>query len=283
MMHKYSGWFSPIRIVLSAALFISTFVVAAQPTTTTRPNILFISIDDLNNELGSYGAKHIKSPNIDRLARSGVVFDRAYCQTAICAPSRASVLTGALPASAKVYGLYDNFRDALPGIQSLPQLFKDNGFFTDRVGKVFHLDDVDSWSKVYPAPKFGPSDPEKRAPYFSAAINEAGWKKFDIAKAKGVIGMELERSQRGPLTEVADCEDDDLLDGQIARQAVETLRELKQKEQPFFLAVGFHKPHLPFVAPRRYWDLYDRAALPIARNVQRLRMPPVQSVTTWNL
>jgi arylsulfatase A-like enzyme len=252
---------------LAATLFSACLAGGEPAEAARRPNILFIAIDDLNNELGCYGASYVKSPNLDRFARSGVLFERAYCQLAMCAPSRASVLTGARPASTKVSGLYDNFRDALPNIQTLPELFKNHGYFADRIGKVFHLDDVQSWSKSYSAPRFGPQGPERRTPYFNQAINEKGWKKFDLAKAKGLIGAALERSQRGPLTEIADCEDDELLDGKIAKEAVERLRELQEKGQPFFLAVGFHKPHLPFSAPRKYWDLYDRASLPIAKNV----------------
>jgi iduronate 2-sulfatase len=234
----------------------------------SSPNILFIAVDDLRPVLGCYGDEVIRSPNIDGFARSGVVFDRAYCQFAMCAPSRASVLTGLRPGSAGVRDLYSNFRTAQPGIHSLPEWFKKHGYYTDRVGKVFHLDDVASWTPRYPAPDFGPMNPEKRAPYASAAINEAGWKKFDEAKAKGATGMELERSQRGPAVEIADVEDDELLDGQIARDAVESLRSFAGARRPFFLAVGFHKPHLPFVAPKRYWELYDRDELPVATNAE---------------
>lgn len=231
-------------------------------------NVLLIIADDLNMELRAYGKQYIKSPNIDRLAGSGIVFDRAYCQQALCAPTRASMLSGARPSSTRVLGLYENFRDALPDIQSLPQLFKNHGYFTERVGKVYHLDDVESWSIARPPPKFGPDDPAKRAPYASAAINEEGWRKFDLAKARGLTGMALERSQRGPALEVADVDDDSLEDGRIAREAVALLGKLKTHRTPFFLAVGFHKPHLPFVAPRKYWDLYDRAAIPVATNLQ---------------
>jgi iduronate 2-sulfatase len=267
-----------LRSIASRGLPLLAFLLAvsawAQPASTgpmthgaQRMNVLFIVADDLNVELGCYGKEYIKSPNIDRLARSGIAFDRAYCQYPMCAPTRASVLSGARPASTKVFGLYENFRDALPNIKSLPQWFKAHGYFTERFGKVYHLDDVDSWSVARPPPKFGPADPAKRAPYANPAINEAGWRKFDLAKAQGLTGMALERSQRGPAVEIADVEDDELEDGRIARDAVAWLRELEGRRAPFFLAVGFHKPHLPFVAPRKYWELYNRDSLPLARNI----------------
>ncbi len=241
-------------------------VVAAPPAAPPRLNVLFIAADDLRPELACYGAAQVKSPNLDRLARTGVLFERAYCQFPLCGPTRASLLSGTRPDSTKVHDLYSDFRAALPAIQSLPQWFKDQGYYTDRFGKIFHIDDVASWTPAYPPQKFGPAEPGKRAPYASAAINEAGWKKFDRAKAAGLVGMALERSQRGPAYEIADVDDDDLIDGQTALAGIAALRKMKQTGQPFFLAVGFNKPHLPFVAPRRYWDLYDRATLEVARN-----------------
>src|SRR5690606_25892410 len=105
------------------------------------------------------GASHIKSPNIDRLAASGTMFSRAYCQYPVCSPSRASMLSGTRPTSTNVYDLYSDFRAALPDIQSLPELFKNNGYYTDRFGKIFHIDDARSWSPTYPKQQFGPSEP----------------------------------------------------------------------------------------------------------------------------
>lgn len=239
-----------------------------------RLNVLFIAIDDLRPALGCYGEDEVKSPNIDRLARTGVLFDRAYCQFPLCAPSRASLLTGARPASTKVTDLYSDFRVNLREAPTLPQWFKQHGYHTDRFGKIFHIDDVVSWTPSRPAQKFGPAEPAKRAPYASAAINETGWKKFDQAKADGAVGMALERSQRGPAYEIADVHDEQLEDGKIARDAITALRNLATGQSPFFLAVGFNKPHLPFVAPRKYWDLYDRESLSVAHNTQPPRNAP---------
>lgn len=243
------------------------FVSVAQSVAESRPNVLLIMIDDLRPELNCYGADHIKSPNIDRLAASGTVFTRAYCQYPVCSPSRASMLSGTRPTSTQVYDLYSDFRVALPAIRSLPELFKNNGYYTDRFGKIFHIDDTRSWSPVYPEQKFGPAEPQRRSPYASKEINEAGWKKFEEAKAKGLTGVALERSQRGPAYEIADVEDEQLPDGQIATEGIKALQKATERNQPFFMAIGFHKPHLPFVAPRKYWDMYDRNSIRVAENV----------------
>lgn len=241
------------------------FVAAAQSVSENRLNVLLIMVDDLRPELNCYRAGQIKSPNIDRLAASGTVFTRAYCQYPVCSPSRASMLSGTRPTSTQVYDLYSDFRVALPRIQSLPEWFKNNGYYTDRFGKIFHIDDARSWSAVYPEQKFGPAEPQRRSPYFSKEINEAGWKKFEEAKANGLTGVALERSQRGPAYEIADAEDEELPDGKIATEGIKALQ--KTRNQPFFMAIGFHKPHLPFVAPRKYWDMYDRSSIPVAENV----------------
>jgi len=235
-----------------------------------RMNVLFIAIDDLRPELSVYGASHAITPNMDKLANTGAMFKRAYCQYPVCAPSRASLMTGTRPNSTKVYGLYTDFREALPNIQSLPQLFKDNGYFTDRFGKIFHIDDVKSWSVDYPAEKFGPAGVLPRAPYANKDLNEAGWKKFEEAKQAGLTGAALERTQRGPAYEITELPEDSLIDGKIAAESIKALQQLKTSEKPFFLAVGFHKPHLPFVAPKKYWDLYDREKIQVAQN----KFPP---------
>ena len=262
-----------VGLLLAAAASLATAAEATEDKNSRRLNVLFIAIDDLRPALGCYGEAEIKSPHIDRLAQTGVVFDRAYCQFPLCAPSRASLLTGARPETTKVADLYSDFRINLKDAPTLPQWFKQHGYYSDRFGKIFHIDDVVSWTPSHPAQKFGPTEPAKRAPYASAAINEAGWKKFDRAMADGVVGMALERSQRGPAYEIADVADEELEDGMIARDAIAALEKLAAKDTPFFLAVGFNKPHLPFVAPRKYWDLYDRESLGVASNTR----PPINA------
>lgn len=266
VQHKQSSCCLTV-VCLSLLLQTFGFIATAQPISESRPNVLLIMIDDLRPELNCYGASHIKSPNIDRLAASGTMFSRAYCQYPVCSPSRASMLSGTRPTSTNVYDLYSDFRAALPDIQSLPELFKNNGYYTDRFGKIFHIDDARSWSPTYPKQQFGPSEPERRSPYASKELNEAGWKKFEEAKAKGLTGVALERSQRGPAYEITDVEDELLPDGQIATEGIRALQKVAKSDQPFFIAIGFHKPHLPFVAPRKYWDMYNRDSIRVADNV----------------
>lgn len=211
-----------------------------------RPNILFIAVDDLKPELGCYGASHIKSPNIDRIAKAGMVFHRAYCQQAVCGPSRASVMTGARPDTTKVWDLKTHFRKALPDVVTLGQHFKQHGYFVQGMGKIYHgsLDDAATWSVPWQSPD---------APTY--ALSEANPK-------KGKTGL----NSRGPAFEAADVPDETFADGKLADLAVSALRDLSEKEEPFFLAVGFVKPHLPFVAPKKYWDLYDPSEIKLATN-----------------
>lgn len=222
-------------------------VRAAGPT--SKPNILFIAVDDLRPELGCYGNKVIQSPNIDAIAKSGIVFDRAYCQQAVCSPSRTSLLTGARPDTTKVWNLSTHFRKAMPDVVTLPQLFKNNGYFVQGMGKIYHsgLDDAPSWSMPYFTPK---------APH----------------------GAERPGGVRGPAFTATDGPDNSLHDGELADKAVETLGNLKQNGKPFFLAVGFIKPHLPFVSPKKYWDLYDPAKIALAPNPMPQKDAPSYAV-----
>ena len=215
-----------------------------------KPNILFIAVDDLRPELGCYGVLVIQSPNLDRLARRARVFDRAYCQQAVCSPSRTSLLTGTRPDTTKVWDLTTPFRKAQPDLVTLPQLLKNNGYFTEAMGKIYHhgLDDPTSWSVPTQYPK---------------APHGAGPRSEDPDGSK----VALSKTGRGPVVEVVNGPDNSLHDGELADMAVKALQELKRKpQQPFFLAVGFIKPHLPFNAPKKYFDLYATAKIPTAPN-----------------
>jgi iduronate 2-sulfatase len=233
----------------------------AAETKPKRPNILFIAVDDLRTELGCYGASHIKSPNIDRIAKQGMVFDRAYCQQAVCSPSRTSLVTGARPDSTKVWDLVTHFRDAMPDVVTLPQHFKDNGYFVQAMGKIYHpgYDDKRSWSVPWQTPN---------APTY-ALKNAVPEKDEDKPKSKN-----------GPAFESADVADNFYKDGMVADLAVSTLRGLKGKSEPFFLGVGFAKPHLPFVSPQRYWDLYDPAKIALAPNPFHPKDAPEYALTS---
>lgn len=236
-------------------------------------NVLFVAFDDLRPELGCYGNKIVKSPNIDRLASRGLLFERAYCQQAVCNPSRASLLTGRRPDTTKVYDLQTNFRTALPGIETLPQHFKSNGYFTQCFGKIFHddIEDDASWS----APKY--------------PARNAGMQYVDAVKLE-----QLRKERNGDLRNVeipvttwkkhaswqsVDVPDNALQDGKCADLAVEALGKLK--DQKFFLAVGFQKPHLPFVAPKKYFDLYPPEIIKTATDGNAPKDVPPIALHPW--
>ncbi len=245
---------------------------AAQPE---RPNVLFIAVDDLRPELGCYGISRIKSPHIDRLAQRGLVFTRAYCQQAVCSPSRTSLLTGLRPDSTGVYDLETHFRDTVPSAITLPQHFKNNGYYAVGMGKIYHggLDDAKSWSEPHQRPRI--------SMYQLPENQELIAKKRAAAKKKGLKGNPLSRNSRGPAVEDADVPDNAYPDGKLADMGVDAIERLARKNQPFFLAVGFWKPHLPFNAPRRYWDLYKRSEIPLAKNPFPPKDAPKLALTNW--
>ena len=210
-----------------------------------RPNknVLFIAVDDLNHSLGCYGHPLVRSPNIDKLAARGIRFDRAYCQFPVCNPSRTSLLTGLRPDSTGVLNNTTAFRSKLPDAVTLPQLFRENGYFTARVGKIFHArtetDDPKAWDSK--------SDPK-------------GTSRGKKGQGRNLTGGSVKWCR----WLAADGDDEDQPDGQIA---VEAIRLLEQHHgAPFFLAVGFHKPHDPFVAPKRYFDLYRLEQMQLIRD-----------------
>jgi uncharacterized sulfatase len=217
---------------------------AAQSSPTRRPNVLLIMSDDLNNDLGAYGHPIVRTPNIDRLAKRGLRFDRAYNQYPLCNPSRASLLTGLRPDTLGIYELVTQFRKRKPDAVSLPQLFQNQGYIAARVGKIYHygvpgdigtpgLDDPPSWS-VAVNPRGVDKDEESllinytpnRGPGFGSALA------FHASSAR----------------------DEDHTDGKVATEAIALLEA--NKERPFFIAAGFYRPHCPFIAPQKYFDMY---------------------------
>jgi iduronate 2-sulfatase len=234
-------------------ILLSPFVCLIQSVSADeRPNVLFIAIDDLRTSLGCYGDPMVKSPNIDRLARTARQFNRAYCQQAVCGPSRTSLLTGRLPDNTRVWHNRNLFRDTLPDAVTLPQLFKTNGYQALAFGKIFSGDEREldpiSWS----APEI---------------LKQPGWSNYvlreDTGKGKGVA------------YEAADVPDDGYTDGKLATLAIGTLEKLKQDKESFFLAVGFFKPHLPFNAPKKYWDLYDPAVFALPKQTRVKGAPEI--------
>ena len=249
-----------------AILLVSGGHVSTQPS---RPNVLFLIADDLNNDLGIYGAP-VRSPNIDKLAARGVRFERAYTQFPLCSPSRSSFLTGRRPNATGVLAnptlaknpMSPHFRERLPDAVTMPQLFRNQGWFAARVGKLYHygvpndigtssLDDYRSWD---------------------LAVNPRG-RDRDIhdrifSLRPGLFG--------GTLSWLADeGEDADQTDGIGAAEAIRLLERFKKNSQPFFLAVGFYRPHTPYVAPKTYFDMYpaDRIDLPALSEADRSRTP----------
>ncbi|MBK8978437.1 MAG: sulfatase [Planctomycetes bacterium] len=235
-----------------------------------RPNVLFIAVDDLRPELGCYGAKHAVTPHLDELARSGVTFTRAYCQSAVCNPSRASLMTGLRPDTTGVLDLATDLRKVAPDVVTLPQHFRAQGWFTASIGKLYHnvFPDAPSWDERVYLPGY-PFDPD--AVYRGEdglAVQAARQQQLIDAgradRARDRFGFYYLKAQA---TEAPDVDDDAYYDGAQTSWAVDRLGELaaaSRAGQPFFLAVGYYRPHLPFNAPKRYWDLYDRASVPLA-------------------
>ena len=235
--------------------FILSLILLATATGAERPNILFIAIDDLRPELGCYGAAQVKTPHIDKLAAGGMLFKRAYCQVPICMGSRASLMTGILPTSKRFVG--DCRADVdVPDAMTLPEAFRKAGYTTLSNGKIFHgKDDTAdrSWSE---------------APWQSASSMPS----YDPETTRRLS----KTKQRGRIYESPDVADDAYPDGLTAQKTIKDLQRLKQEGKPFFLACGFIKPHMPFYAPKKYWDLYPRDSIQLATNRQRPTNAPNQ-------
>ena len=247
-----------VRCLYAIALLLAPihFVQAAD-----RLNVLLILVDDLKPSFGAYGDTWVHSPNLDRLASRGMRFDRAYCNQAVCAPSRNNLLVGSRSTTTGIYSLGKHFRHVLPRAVTLPQFFKQHGYHSAGIGKVFHIghgnvNDPHSWSV--------PFQPDKVIDYVLPASTDG-----QLTREEAYFSNKSPRGlPRGAAWEKADVDDDAYADGRIAAAGIRRLQAYQQSGQPFFLALGFTKPHLPFCAPRKYWDLYDRALLPLAERTQ---------------
>lgn len=247
------------RLAASIALVLFGVVASAQCWAAEKPNVLFIAVDDLRCELGCYGVDAIHTPNMDRLAASGVRFERAYCQLAVCNPSRVSVMTGLRPDSTKVWDLKTEFRNTIPDAVTIPQHFRKHGYYAASFGKIFHnpWPDQVSWSEPH-------SWPEKGMLWSEGSRNRLAEYRKQM-KADGKSAAKIKR-MRAPAIEMLDIEDSEHKDGAIADQAIEAMQRLSQAGEPFFLAAGFVRPHLPFVVPTKYWEMYDREKIQVASN-----------------
>ena len=252
-----------VRIVWTVAVSAAVLGAAesASAQSSRRPNVLLIMADDLNNDMGTFGHPIVKTPNLDRLAARGVRFDRAYTQFPLCSPSRVSLLTGLRPDTTGVHDLTTDFRKNIPDVVTLPQMFKRNGYVAARVGKIYHygnpgqigtsgLDDPASWDEF---------------------VNPRGVDKDEEGK---LTNFTPTRGIGSTLAYYASPEADDAhTDGKVALETIALLE--KYKDRPFFIGAGFYRPHCPFIAPARYFDLYplDRIPGPAASDTAAVPAP----------
>ncbi len=238
----------------------------ARPGAERRPNVLLIMADDLNDDMGTFGHPVVKTPNLDRLAKRGVRFNRAYNQFPLCSPSRVSLLTGLRPDTTRVHDLQTDFRTVLPNVVTLPQMFKSNGYFAARVGKIYHygnpgqigtsgLDDPASWDAVV-NPRGIDKDEESRLTNFTPS--------------RGLGSALAYYASPAP--------DAEHTDGKVAAETIALLE--KQKDRPFFIGAGFYRPHCPFIAPQKYFDLYPLDTIRAPAGAPESRAPPAAWFTT---
>ena len=245
------------------ATVFSSAAARSQPQPGKKMNVLFIAVDDLRPQLGCYGHTLMRSPVMDRLASDGIIFGRAFCQVPVCGASRASLLTGVRPTRHRFIDYYTRVEEDLPGVPTLPSHFRKNGYHTVSNGKVFHhqFDSEQSWSETPWRP-------------------EGEWTGRGYLRDENRAIAE-KNNGRGPAFESAGVSDSDYQDGKIADKAISDLRRLTAMDTPFFLAVGFMKPHLPFNAPEKYWGMYDREDIDLADNPFRPRGAPDTALHNW--
>jgi uncharacterized sulfatase len=248
------------KIALCALAILLAGVQPAFAQQRPRPNVLLIMADDLNNDMGTFGHPIVKTPNLDRLAKRAVRFDRAYAQFPLCSPSRVSLLTGLRPDTTKIYELQTDFRTILPDALTLPQMFKRNGYLTARVGKIFHygnpgqigtsgLDDPASWD-VFVNPRGIDKDEE------SVLTNLTPARQLGSALAYYA----------------SPAPDEQHTDGKVAAETIALLE--KNKDRPFFIGAGFYRPHCPYIAPKKYFDLYPLDRIPAPSQAPGSLQPP---------
>ncbi|MCK5775931.1 MAG: sulfatase-like hydrolase/transferase, partial [Bacteroidales bacterium] len=276
--------------LISVSIFIYVFSTSCSSTehdstkeenSLEKKNILFIAIDDMKPILGAYGDDFAISPNIDKLAEEGVVFNNNHCQYAVCGPSRASLLSGQRPDQTKILDLKTLIRDKKPNVTTLPQYFKENGYNTYGIGKIYDPRTVDkkhdekSWTKYvlmddlkfaegYNAPEFG----YYQSPEILAKIAELRKEAQEKGLTKGQVNKYILKRYK-IAWEKADVPDDAYQDGAIVNGGIELLKKASKQDKPFFLAVGFKRPHLPFNAPTKYWDMYDESKVPLSLNQEK--------------
>ena len=235
-----------------------SLVVSAQNQPQPK-NVLFIMVDDLRPELSLYGQNQIISPNIDALGASGVTFNRAYCNVPVCGASRASLLTGVRPTPNRFLTYHSRIKKDMPDVINMAQYFKDRGYSTVSNNKITHIkNDIDAWDdEWYPKSK--------------------NWRNY-LSEENLILQAS---NKAGYAYENIDVPDAAYIDGQTALKSVEDLKQFKANGQPFFLAVGFVKPHLPFNAPKKYWDLYDPNSITLPENATFPKSAPQRANHKW--
>ena len=245
----------PLLLALSLLLPVSALAADSRSEAETaggKPNVLFIAADDMNCDLGVYGNEQVHTPNLDRLAKMGVRFDNAYCQQPLCGPSRASLMTGLRPDTLDLHTLKHELREKNPDVVTLGQLFRNNGYFSARAGKIYHYgnpsmigtdgnDDPETWDERY--------NPR--------GIDSLQEDKITRSRSGKNVGLGISMAWWDPVSE-----DEEHTDGMVATKIIELMEQ--KKGEPFFLAAGFFNPHCPYVAPKKYFDMYplDEITLP---------------------
>ncbi len=259
-MTKLTKIIPPSLIIMLVALVFS----CQSDDLPEKPNVLFIAVDDLRPELNCYGQSQIHSPNIDALAAEGLLFQQAYCNIPVCGASRASLMTGIRPTINRFINYYTWAEKDAPGIKTLPAHFRENGYHTISNGKIFHhrTDSKYSWDEIW--------YPEV----------QATWR--DYQRPENILLDTLSsRDRRGPAWESTEGPDSIYFDGKIALKSIRDLQKLKAMEKPFFLATGFLKPHLPFNATKKYWDLYDADKISVPANDTLPLGLPYNLISNW--
>ncbi len=255
--------------LLWRATFVCLMIGAAPIVAQNRPNVLMILVDDLKPALGCYGDPVAKTPNIDALAARGMRFELAYCNQAVCAPSRFTLMLGSHSTSTGLYGLGSQLRQVRPDAVTMPQHFAKFGYRTESLGKVFHIGhgnygDPDSFSVAH--------FHDKVIEYLDPASTDGGKLTREEAFFTNQKLGQIRSLPRGAAFESPMVSDDQYADGRVARETVKRLQAAKKRRDddgtPFFIVAGFARPHLPFSAPKKYWNLYDPAELPMPHHEQ---------------
>lgn len=257
--------------VTRLAAWMLLVLLACAPARGAKLNVLFIAVDDMNTDLACYGSPLVKSPNIDRLAARGVRFERAYCQFPLCSPSRSSLMTGLRPDTTRVFDLNYHFRQGLPNVVTLAQMFMNNGYYVARVGKIYHYGNPGD---------IGTNGLDDRASWMER-FNPAGRDKTSLEL--DVMNYTPGRGLGSSMAFFADPQgtDEQHTDGKVADQAIKLLEE--HKDKPFFIAAGFYKPHCPWITPKKYFDLYsmDQIKLPELTPRSNYPRPALASTNPW--